>query len=391
MRNLFTIIMLCLATLVFAQQNVGFREGNVSSPVVNLDGSVTFRIVAPKAKKVEIFGDWEQGGGYLNLTKTDKKAGVWQATTQKLPSEMYMYRVSVDGVAGLDPTNPFTKRDVGTVFSMFFVDGEYGNLYQVQDVPHGQLSTTWYRSDKADAHRRLSIYTPPMYEDTKRSYPVLYLLHGSGGDETAWVELGNTVRIMGNLIAKGLIEPMIVVMPNGNFSVPAAPGETPENLNYRPVMSNLIPGNYKNGHYEMSFMEIVKYMDSHYRTIADKKGRAVAGLSMGGFHTLFITLNNPDVFNYIGLFSAGLGNHFLNEEEEAYRDYDHKLEIMRDNGYELFWIAIGKDDFLYDVNMEFKDKLDAMQIPYKYRESTRGHLWINWRQYLIEFTQMLFK
>lgn len=387
---LLLLLFLAGTLLASAQQNTSFREGNITSPVINSDGTVTFRLMAPKAKHVEVLGDWEENDGKGVLKK--QKNGVWEYTTPKLPSEMYTYRFLIDGVIGLDPTNPFTRRDVGNQFSIFFIGDGVADLYQVQDVPHGTLVSTWYKSGTAGMQRRLSIYLPPFYDENRdERYPVLYLLHGSGGDETAWVELGNTVRIMDNLIAAGKIRPMMVVMPNGNFSQPAAPGETPDNLSFRPVMSDKIPGNYKNGLYELAFDEIVGFVDANYRTVPKKDARAVAGLSMGGFHTLFIALNHPDMFSYIGLFSAGLGHHFMNKDVKTYAEMDLKLQRLKEEKYRLFWIAIGKDDFLYDVNTEFRKELEEADFEYQYHESSRGHLWSNWRQYLVDFSQMLWK
>mgnify|MGYP003302431095 CR=1 FL=1 len=185
--------------------------------------------------------------------------------------------------------------------------------------------------------------------------------------------------------------PMMVVMPNGNFSVPAAPGETPDNLAFRPVMSNKIPGNYKNGNYETAFDEIVSFTDHHYRTIAERKYRAVAGLSMGGFHTLFIALNHPDLFNYVALMSAGLGNQYLNDETPAYAHYEEKLHTLKEKEPALFWIGIGREDFLYQANADFRKTLDEIGMHYEYHESSRGHLWCNWRQYLLILTEKLWK
>ena len=370
-----------------SQQNVGFRQGDLISPVINSDNTVTFLIQAPHAKEVNVFGDWEADNGYGKLEKDTE--GIWKFTTAPLPSEMYTYRIMIDGVMGLDPGNPFTRRDVGNNFSIFYIDGGYADYYQVRDVPHGNLSYVWYHSDELDADRRMSVYTPPCYGKGKKRYPVLYLLHGSGGDENAWVELGHTARIMDNLIAEGKAEPMIVVMPNGNSLKQAAPGETSENLAYRPVMTNMMPG-YKNGNYEMAFDEIVKHIDSNFRTMAEKEKRAVAGLSMGGFHSLFIALNHPEMFDYIGLFSAGLNTAFLDMSLPVYSDMEKKLENLKDEGYRLFWIAIGKDDFLYQDNLNFMKTCDEAGFDYTYHETSRGHIWANWRQYLLLFAPMLF-
>lgn len=386
-------LLICLGTfsnLLYGQQNVSFREGAIVSPQVNEDCSVTFRVKAPYAESVSVHGDWAAGNGVGQMALDADS--VWTYTTPALPSEMYTYRIVIDGVAGLDPTNPFTKRDVGFVSSVFFVSGGCADYYQVHDVPHGSVSTVWYPSEQLGMSRRMSIYTPPMYgQEKERAYPVLYLLHGSGGDENAWVELGNVARIMDNLIAEGKAEPMIVVMPNGNPGKQAAPGETSENLSYKPALTNLLPGSYKNGRYEMAFPEIVGFVDRNYRTIPDKAHRALAGLSMGGFHTLYIAANYPGWFDYMGLFSAGLDMTNVDTAQPAYQNLDGKLKILQHEGYKLFWIAIGNEDFLYKANRDFLKRLDSLEFGYEYHESARGHLWANWRLYLLQFAPRLFK
>ena len=386
MRLDFFIAFWVVAVAAMAQQNVGFRESPVVSPQINEDNSVTFRLRADAAGHVTVIGDWAANGGRGEMTRNAD--GVWTYTTPVLPSEMYTYRLDVDGVVNLDPLNPFTRRDVGNVYSVFYIGGGCGDYYQVHDVPHGDVVTTWYHSDSAGADRRLSVYLPPCYGKEGRKYPVLYLLHGSGGDETAWLDLGHVARIMDNLIARGEAEPMIVVMPNGNFSKQAAPGETPENLAFRPVMTNMLT-DYKNGAYEMAFTEIIGFIDNKYSTIPDRQHRAIAGLSMGGFHSLYIALNYPGWFDYVGLFSAGLMTD-LNTDREAYRDEDAKLARLSELGCKLFWIGIGKDDFLYEANTDFRKRLDSMGFDYIYHESERGHIWANWRQYLLLFVPQLF-
>ncbi|MBP5319141.1 MAG: esterase [Paludibacteraceae bacterium] len=379
----------CIGTAL-AQQNTSYRAGDLVSPVVNPDGTVTFSLQAPKAKKVEVIGDWEEAGGYGLMKLVSKKEGIWSYTTPALKSEMYMYRFIIDGVTVIDPLNPFSRRDVGNIFSIFYVGGGYGDLYQVHDVPHGTVETVWYASAETQGQRRLQVYLPPSYlSDSHKSYPVLYLLHGSGGDENAWLDLGQINRIMDNLIAQKRIREFIVVLPNGTISKPAAAGETSDNMDFRPVMTHLLP-DYKNGRYEASFDEIVGFVDRTYRTDAQRHSRAIAGLSMGGFHTWMIGLNHPQLFDYYGLFSAGLDLNIGQKPFAAYSNYEQKQTTFKNSGYQLFWIACGTDDFLYNINTEFRKQLDEKKIPYQYRESTRGHLWINWREYFVEFVEKLF-
>lgn len=387
-RKVIFFTLMLAAVVAYAQQNTSFRRGKTVSPQVNADNSVTFRLKADKAGSVAVIGDWAANGGKGTMKKNSE--GVWEYTTPVLTSEMYTYRFNVDGMIVTDPANPFTRRDVGNVFSIFFIGGGCADYYQVHDVPHGDMLTTWYHSNKLNADRRLSVYLPPFYGKENKSYPVLYLLHGSGGDENAWVELGNVSRIMDNLIAEGKAEPMIVVMPNGNSAKQAAPGETSENLSYMPSMTNLLPG-YKNGDYELAFTEIVNFIDAKYRTIPDKQHRALSGLSMGGFHTLYISLNYPELFDYIGLFSAGLNTAGLDMALPAYSNPEQKMQNLKKCGYKLFWIAIGSEDALYPYSRELCKKMDALGMKYTYHESPRGHLWSNWRQYLLLFAPQLFK
>lgn len=391
MRRLFSFLFLSVMTIIVvsAQQNISFRQGSLVSPQINPDNSVTFKLNAPMAKQVVVMGDWETGNGRGIMQKD--KDGLWSYTTPTLPSEMYTYRFNIDGVLGLDPTNPFSKRDVGNLFSVFFISGGYADYYQVKDVPHGNINTVWYHSDYAGMDRRMTVYLPAEYYTApKKSFPVFYLLHGSGGDETAWTELGNIPHIMDNLIAEGKAEPMIVVMPNGNMTKQAAPGETSENHSYRPVMSNMIEGNYKNGKYEEAFGEIINYVDNNYRTIKKKDARAIAGLSMGGFHTLYTTLNQPGKFSYISLFSAGIGTYY-DEKAAAYSDLDGKLKTLKTNGYKMFWVGIGDADGLLKGNLVLCNKLDELNMPYEFHLSSRGHIWANWRQYILETVPRLFK
>ena len=215
-------------------------------------------------------------------------------------------------------------------------------------------------------------------------------MHGSGGEEESGITLGQVAHIMDNLIAEGKAQPMIIVMPNGNGTYPAAPGETIENLNYRPMTMENMP-NTKDSKYEQSFPELISFVDNHYRTIGNKEGRALAGLSMGGFHTFWISANNPDTFNYIGLFSATITTGKNENNIPYYQNIDNKLKVLSCTDYQLYDVYIGKSDFLYQHNLkDIRNRLDEAGIKYNFIESERGHIWINWRSYLLDFTQKLF-
>ena len=214
-------------------------------------------------------------------------------------------------------------------------------------------------------------------------YPVLYLLHGMGGDEEAWLATGRLAEIMDNLIAEGSAEEMIVVMTNGCMAHDAAPGYSHEGM-WHPYMSGSMDGSF-----ETMFEEVVSWVDDHYRTKAQRAMRAIAGLSMGGFHAMQISKTYPTMFDYVGLFSAAI---FRGEEGvEIYDDLEARLAVQFDRAPQLYWIAIGKDDFLYDENVRYRELLDNMGYDYEYYESEGGHTWRNWRVYISEFAQMLFK
>jgi enterochelin esterase family protein len=315
------------------------------------------------------------------MTRNDD--GVWEYRSEPLASELYCYWFSVDGIDHVvDPSNSYVMRDVGSQMNYFIIPGERGDLYAAQNVPHGTMAKVWAKvSDGRE--RRMTIYTPAGYEEGKGRYPVLYLLHGMGGDEDAWSATGRVAEIMDNLIASGKAEPMIVVMTNGCTQHVAAPGYSHEGM-WRPYMSGSMDGSF-----ETMFPSIVEWVDDHYRTKTKRTYRAIAGLSMGGFHSMQISKEYPTMFDYVGLFSAAI---FRGKEGiVTYADLDAKLARQFEQGMELYWIAIGKDDFLYEENVRYRELLDKAGYPYTYRESDGGHIWRNWRIYLGEFAQMLFK
>jgi enterochelin esterase family protein len=285
-----------------------------------------------------------------------------------------------------DPNNVYLIRDVATVTNVFIIGGGRADLYKVNKVPHGTVARRWYNSPSLNLTRRLTVYTPAGYETSKNSYPVLYLLHGMGGDEEAWIALGRTAQILDNLIAQGKAKPMIVVMTNGNVSQEAAPGESALGF-YKPSMQ--LPKSME-GSMEASFPDVVKFIESNYRTVAKKTGRAIAGLSMGGFHSLHISNQYPDMFDYVGLFSAAIMPN-KGIKSPVYDNFDSKLKIQFSKKPALYWIAIGKADFLYQANSDYRKLLDQNGYKYTYYETEEGHIWKNWRIYLSEFTPLLFK
>ena len=372
-----------------------FNSASVQSPVVNADGTVTFNLYAPKAVKVEVTGDFLPEQSNV-AALTEGPNGVWSYTTGKLAPEMYSYTFNIDGMTGVkDPANVYVNRDIISFTNIFIVSdekGDKGDLYRVNEVPHGNLSKVWYNSPTLKMQRRMTVYTPAGY-DKGKNYPVMYLLHGAGGDENAWSELGRAAQIMDNLIATGKAKPMIVVMPNGNTDCQAAPGEWSRGMyqpsfmgsvNQRPVATM-----------DESFMDIVKYIESHYKVAKGKKNRAICGLSMGGGHSFATSKRYPDAFNYVGLFSAGLNiggdrNKSFYELLQQNKEVQQQLSRLFSAKPALYWIAIGKTDFLYQQNADLRRYLDEKGYKYEYVETEGGHIWRNWRIYLTMFAQKIF-
>ncbi len=355
----------------------------IKSAEILPDNSVIFRLLSKDAGSVAVSGDWMTGfGASVPMVKND--TNLWTLQVGPLKPELYSYTLLINGVRVLDPNNPLVKRDGTRNESMFIIPGKESDLYLVKDVPHGTLSKIWYQSPTLKLNRRMYIYTPAGYEESNKKFPVFYLLHGGGGDEDAWTTLGRTCQIMDNLIAQGKAMPMIVVMPNGNPHQAAA-------FTDAPVVPAGTPYDMGMGLFEESLVkDIIPYVESHYRVIAGQDSRALAGLSMGGMQTLTLTGNYPTMFGYIGVMSMGLVDR-TNMGLKPDPGQDAKFETLKKSGYKLYWVGVGKEDFLYKSVQTLRESLDKHGLKYTYRESSGGHSWANWRIYLSEFAPQLFR
>lgn len=388
--------LLLMCAMTFAQQAL-WGGAPVVSPEIHDNNTVTFRLKAPKAVKVQVTGDFLptqkiktpfgefDGPGVADLK--EGKDGVWEFTTpEPLKPELYSYSFIVDDLKIMDPSNVYMIRDVASVTNVFIIGGDRADLYKVNKVPHGTVRRMWYDSPTLGINRRLTVYTPAGYETSGKRYPVFYLLHGMGGDEEAWIALGRTSQILDNLIAQGKAKPMIVVMTNGNAAQEAAPGES--SLGF--AAPNMQLPKTMEGSFEVAFPDVVKFIDKNFRTVANKKNRAIAGLSMGGFHSMHISKQYPDMFDYVGLFSAAIMPN-KDAKSPVYEDIEGKLKVQFSKKPALYWIAIGKTDFLYKANEDYRKMLDEKGYKYSYYETGEGHIWKNWRIYLTEFAPQLFK
>jgi len=367
------------------------RDMGPVSPEIHPDGKVTLRLAAPNAAEVIVNGDWEGGTG-VPMARDVK--GVWSATVGPLPPELWGYTFSVDGVRTLDPRNSNTKRDGARYDSILLVSGPASSLYEMKEVPHGRISLVWYPSPTLKMARRMYVYTPPGYEAGKEKYPVLYLLHGGGGDEDAWMTLGRTNVILDNLIAEGKAKPMLVVMPNGNanqsvgqgtaYQAPPARAQAPVPPAPAPGARGAAPAGFGTAFPESLVKDIVPYIEKNYRVISDKNGRAIAGLSMGGGHTVSATNGHPGFFSYIGVFSAGIRN--VNEETEK------QFAALKAGGVKLYYVGCGvKDPLAYAGSQALADLLKKQGFPYLFNETPGGHTWANWRIYLSDLAPRLFR
>jgi enterochelin esterase family protein len=347
------------------------------------DGRVTFRLCAPDAQSVLVTSadiadviPMGIGGGPAGLAMTKDATGLWSVTTPKpVAADTYRFDFSVDGARVPDPQGTrFTEGRVG-VESTFEMPGPEG-AFQAYDraIPHGIVSEVEYWSAALGIKRRAHVYTPPGYMSGTARYPVLYLVHGAGDSDDSWTGVGHAQYILDNLIAAGKARPMIIVMPFGH--TPDRPGvDMLDNADFgADLLGDLMP-----------------YIEKTFRTIARPDARAMAGLSMGGAHTIRDGLTHPELFRYIGIFSMGLGVQGNVAQVTRYEAANDAALRRGAKQFKLVYYAMGKDDFLHGTVAPTRAMLDKYGIPYLYKESAGGHTWINWRRYLADFAPRLFR
>jgi enterochelin esterase-like enzyme len=394
-------LLILLPQVCFSQQPPAAGRGPMmglpagpASPEMLGHNRVAFHLSAPKASEVFLNGDWPGGIG-VKMSKDDQ--GIWSVSVGPLDPELWGYTFSVDGVRVLDPRNPSIKRDGVRYDSILLISGPESELYEVKDVPHGIVSMVWYNSPTLKLTRRMYIYTPPGYESGHGRYPVLYLLHGGGGDEDAWFTLGRTNLILDNLIAQEKAKPMIVVMPNGNANQKMATGSGPipgqVSQTQFPAPGAAAPSGGQPGARpgpaptpfpESLVKDLIPYVETHYRVEANTQNRAIAGLSMGGGHTMAATAAFPKTFGYIGVWSAG--------SRQSDEEITKQLLAIKAGGAKLYYVGCGVDDQLAHVgSTKLVELLKKIDMRYVFRESTGGHTWFNWRIYLSDFAPRLFR
>jgi enterochelin esterase-like enzyme len=339
----------------------------VKYPQILPDSRAIFRVKAPDAQKVQ-----------LDLAKkydmVKNSEGIWEVTTDSLTEGFHYYSLLVDGLALVDPASE-TFYGMGRMASGIEVPFKGDGYYAEKDVPHGEICIKRYFSTVFNSWRQFYIYKPAGYDiNINEKYPVLYILHGGGEDERGWATQGKTDLILDNLIAANKAKPMLIVMPDGNVSGQGF-GENTLRMFERELKQSVIP-----------------FVEKNYRAETGSKSRALAGLSMGGIQTLYVGINNTELFSYLGVFSSGwimpAQNDLANKQYDFMKTNNDKIK----NNLNLLWIGVGgKEDIAYNNCQALLKKLDELKVKYIYSEYPGGHTWPVWRNNLYNFAQLLFK
>jgi enterochelin esterase family protein len=365
---------LMLGVRVYAQPVL---NSPVVSPEVSPDRKVTVRLSAPDAKSVSVTGDFNRT---TETAMTKDAKGVWSFTTPVVEPGVYGYFFKLDGVRVPDPGNLLISSGATLLKSYVEVPSDKPQFWSVRDVPHGTLHENLYKSPSLGTTRRIMVYTPPGYnESNKQDYPVLYLYHASGDNETFWFKVARANFIMDNLLADGKAKPALIVTCFGHTSVPPGPEE------------GISAGLYDVSLIEKDLLEnVIPLVEKEYRVGKQAKDRAIAGHSMGGYHALTIGLNNPDKFGYVAGFSAGFR---ANQDLEA--NFKGLLADVQKSNQELkhVWIQAGADETadMIGQNRRVDEFLTGKGIKHEFDLIPGGwHSWITWRGSLRDLLPKLF-
>jgi enterochelin esterase-like enzyme len=365
-----------IAILALLPLASAFAETPLVSPEVHGDRRATFRLRAPKASQVRLWGEWITKHNTTEEMKRGEE-GVWSVTIGPLEPAIYSYLFLVDDVAALDPVNPVGHvGHEGPSGSLLHVRGNKPQDYESQSVPHGVLHTHIYNSSQGLGTRRAIVYTPPNYDRNRRDrFPVLYLLGGSGDTEASWTTVGRAETIVDNLLAAAHAQPMIVVMPNVHITPADQPEPTPAEFR-RLFGLDLV-------------RDLIPLIDSSYRTLPVRQGRAVAGLSMGAYQAMWFAMDHPHLVSALGVFSGGIFVPATEGEADITRYATSPMALK--HPLDVFRIAIGDRDMNLPLSRKLDSLLTAHQIKHEFQVFPgAGHTWPFWRKCLSEMLPLLF-
>jgi enterochelin esterase-like enzyme len=362
-----SLVILALASTAAGQQPAA--QPAVRSPEVAADRRVTFRLAAPKATDVRLTCECVNGAQVLQKDGQ----GLWSITLGPFEPDIYEYEFTVDGLTIIDPRNEKVKYNgrPSTVSSLLEVPGSGPLFYEAKTVPHGTVDIRWYPSKAVNGVRRAYIYTPPNYDRGTSRLPVLYLLHGADGDDSAWIAFGRANHILDNLLADKKMTPMVVVMPFG-YAYPPAAGAA---------------GDRQRADFEKDLLQdLIPFVQANYRVHTDRANRALVGLSMGGGQALNIGLRNVDLFSRVASFSGAVPRGAAAEPFQPLLADAKKLN----SSLKLLWVGCGTEDGLFALNKEFSELLKKNGVTHTFRETSGAHTWSVWRKYLAEVAPLLF-
>lgn len=339
----------------------------VTSPEILPDRRVVFRVEAPRAADVGLWGDWMPTNAPMPMVRDDQ--GVWSLTQGPLEPGPAIYTVTVDGVTTPDPVNPQVKLRARTSASLVDIPGDPSDWWQIRNVPHGTVAIHWILSEVLGETRAYRVYIPPGYDtDSTRRFPVVCLLHGSNDTAAGWTDVGRAQVILDNLIAAHRAVPMILVMPWGH----AVPFDGPQDRNSELFEQHLLN-------------EVLPEVDHRYRTFPGRNHRAIVGLSMGGGQALQIGLGHLDNFSAIAAFSTAVPADFSSRFQSILSDPAGTNQKLR-----LLWVGCGRQDAAFPRNQQLVELLSAHQIRVSFRESDGLHNFSLWRRHLVEVAPLLF-
>lgn len=368
-RFLVRFALLAAALLMAAPAPAFAQEHEPLSWHVDADGVAHLRLHAPEARDVRLVSwslprpaDQAPDDGPPAVPMTRQPDGTWTYAWGPLEPDLYEYRFRVDGLHLRDPKNLERSTINWSVFPVPTRSGPPRPWEVVPEHPRGTIHHHTFASTAVGASRDVVVYTPPGYEQSEDPYPVLFLLHGSGGDAGSWTTIGRAQVIMDNHIAAGGT-PRILVMPDGHV-------RRDRQLLPRPEANAAFYGEF--------FNELLPLVERHYRVATDRPGRALAGLSMGGGHTLALGLRHPELFSILGIFSSGVGSG--GRENDS---FTRLAELARnDVPPPFFWVACGRHDFARDGADRLVARLSALDLPYSFLEDESSHSWNAWRGFL---------